>query len=70
MNTLREQFIHAVQDSLLLTEAQKTELLDKPELLPDSYCEEIIRILLAYDNRAKARVERVEEALDALTVQR
>jgi hypothetical protein len=69
MSTSRDHFIQAVQDSLLLTEAQKTELLDKPELLPEPYCEEIIRILSAYNARAKARVQRVEDTLDTLTVQ-
>lgn len=54
-------FVTAVQNSKLLTPAQKREFLDKPEMLPSEYREKIVGILEDFDRKTKARVKRVKQ---------
>ena len=54
-------FVTAVQNSKLLTPAQKREFLDRPEMLPEEYREKIVGILEEFDRKNKARVRRVKK---------
>lgn len=58
-NQSLDVFIRAVRVSRVLTGIQKRELLDKPELLPQSYRDRIIEILLRYDRKAEKRIDYV-----------
>lgn len=60
MNNVND-FITAVQNSSLLTNAQKREFLDKPEMLPEEYREKIIGILEEFDRKERARVKMVKQ---------
>lgn len=53
-------FITAVEKSRVLNVEQKRELLNNPELLPESYRSDIAAILIAFDARAKEREDRVK----------
>lgn len=58
-----DAFINTVKASTLLTQAQKQEFLDTPEILPEEYREKIVEILNTFDMRVKARGERVKKRL-------
>lgn len=67
MNQHLSAFTQVVTQSKLLNAEQKKELLDTPELLPETYRVPLIEVLRGYDDRARGREEavrnRIEDAL-------
>lgn len=61
MTSTISAFISAVEKSRVLNVVQKRELLDRPELLPESYRDHIVSILSGYDVRAREREDRVKK---------
>jgi len=59
-------FVRAVTESRVLTGEQKELFLHRPDLLPDTYRDGIIRILRDFDNRSIAREAYVQDKLDTL----
>lgn len=60
MTSNLSSFIDAVTKSRLLVGIQKKELLDRPELLPESYRARVITILNTFDEGAKKRDAKAE----------
>lgn len=64
-----QSFIAAVNDSRVLSDDQKKELLDQPEALPDGYRKRVEDMLGVFDEHSKLREEALRadlaKALDA-----
>ena len=58
------KFVHIIENSLLLSDVQKREFLENPEIFPESYREQIIEILTRFENRNRERYRNVEAAME------
>jgi len=58
------KFVHIIENSSLLSDVQKREFLEKPEIFPESYREQVIEILTRFESRNRERYRNVEAATE------
>lgn len=66
MKNTNPYFTSIVEQSTLLAPAQKRELLDSPELLPEEYRMRVIELLTGYEQRSKNRLQNMAPFLDLI----
>jgi len=60
-----QSFITAVTESRVLSDDQKKELTDSPEMLPEQYRDQVVTLLKTFDEHSRIREELLRSKLTA-----